>query len=227
MRHRKVILFLLCLGFIPLAVIGQESDWFEYKLEDVKISFPTEDVYQLDTLVNDLRLRQLYGEVEKMIFFTQLLPAENNAGDANYSELPYDEESLLKYYDGVAEGASNAIRAAKVEGEKISYDGLIGYQAKYKDPNDKVVVESKTFLAGDQLIVVSVYNPAIEKDALKKAFFESLDLSQLKSKEQFTGKSWSYRRGYFLGQMLFYLLAGGGLVFSIVYFVKKSRSARN
>lgn len=227
MRYRKVILFVIFFGIIPMTIIGQESDWFEYELEDLTISFPTEEVYQLDTLVNDLRLRQLYADVENMIFFIQLLPAEQDPEDKNFSELPYDEESLLKYYDGATEGTSNAINAANVTGKKINYQGLIGYQAMYLDQEDKIAVESKTFLVEDMLIVVSVYNPITEKTAITEAFFESLDLSKLKSKSQFTGKSWAYRRGYLVGQMLFYLLAGGGLLFLIVYLVRKGQSSKN
>lgn len=209
------------LFIVPLCLIGQNSNWFEFELENIKIDFPSEEVYQLDTIMKGIRLNQLYTTVGNSTLIIQKLPAESNTRDKNLSSLPYNYESLIEYYDGVIDGAKNSSKAEKVKKEKIKLGELIGYKSIIYNDIEKPIMESRTFLAGKDLIMLSIYNPEKELTELKETFFNSVNLDGLNSLEQYTGKSTAYRQGYVFGKLIFYVMLGVGIFFLIRALRKK------
>lgn len=155
----KIILGLL---LIPFSLIGQEINWYEFQLENIKIDFPTEEVYQLDTIVKGVRLNQLYTQIGNSTLIIQKLPAESSTKDKDLSSLPYNYESLIEYYEGVIDGAKNSSKAEKAKKEEIKLGELIGYKSIIYNDIEKPIMESRTFLAGNDLIMLSIYNPVKE-----------------------------------------------------------------
>lgn len=214
----KIILGLL---LIPFTLIGQETNWYEFELENIKIDFPTEEVYQLDTIVKGVRLNQLYTQIGNSTLIIQKLPAESSTKDKNLSSLPYNYESLIEYYEGVIDGAKESSKAEKTKKEEIKLGELIGYKSIIYTDIEKPVIESRTFLAGNDLIMLSIYNPEKELNDIKEAFFSSVNLDGLDSLKQYTGKSKAYRQGYVFGKLFFYAILGIGIFFLIRTLRKK------
>ncbi|MCK0158950.1 hypothetical protein MWU65_17315 [Cellulophaga sp. F20128] len=211
----KIILGLL---LIPFSLIGQEANWFVFQLENIKIDFPTEEVYQLDTIVKGVRINQLYTQIGISTLIIQKLPAESSTKDKDLSSLPYNYESLIEYYEGVIDGVKNSSKAEK---EEIKLGELIGYKSIIYNDIEKPIMESRTFLAGNDLIMLSIYNPAKELNDIKETFFSSVNLDGLDSLEQYTGKSKAYRQGYVFGKLFFYAILGIGIFFLIRKLRKK------
>jgi len=217
----QLITTIILLILMPLNLIGQESEWYEFELENIKIEFPSKEVYQLDTIVDGIRLNQLYTQIENSTFILQRLPAENSTRNKNLSSLPYNHESLIEYYNEVIDGAKNSYKSEKVKKQKINFGELIGYESIFYDDRDKPIIESRTYLAGKDLIMVSVYNPETGINEIKNTFFNSLNLDKINSLEQYIGKPKAYRQGYVFGKLFFYLLIGLGIFFLIKTFRKK------
>ena len=207
--------------FLPFGLTGQESKWYEFELENVKIDFPTEEVYQLDTIVKGIRLNQLYATIGNSTLILQKLPAVSSSKDMNLSSLPNNYESLLEYYNGVIDGVKQSAKAEKVKKEKINLGELIGYESVIYNNIEKPLIESRIFLAGNDLVMVSVHNPEIEINNTKNTFFNSLNLNNLDSLEQYSGKSKAYRLGYLFGNIFLYALLGVGIFFLIRTIRKK------
>ncbi|MDN5215797.1 hypothetical protein QQ020_27210 [Fulvivirgaceae bacterium BMA12] len=196
-------------------------EWYEFDFENIKINFPTEEVFQLDTIVKGVRINQLYTTIGNSTLIVQKLPAENKLNDENLSNLPYDYKSLVEYYDGVIAGVKNSSNAKKVEKKEIKLGELIGYNSIYYDENGNSFSESNSFLVNNSLIIVSVYNLKLEQKEIKEGFFNSLNLDNLGSLKQYTGKSKAYQQGYVFGKLLLYALIGIGLFFLIRTLRKK------
>jgi hypothetical protein len=217
------IKFTIILGFIltPLSLIGQDYNWYEYELENVKIEFPTEEVYQLDTVINGLRLNQLYAQIDNSTFIIQKLLAENGISDKNLSSLPHNYQSLIEYYEGVIEGVKKRNQAENVQNDEIKIGDLIGFKSLIFNEIENPFVESRIFLAGDDLIMLSVYNPDSRLAAVNDEFLNSVNLEDLDSLEQYSGQSSEYKFGYLLGKFSIYALMGIGLFFVVKSFRKK------
>ena len=223
MRKTKIDTLIIVLLYLlmPLTLIGQESQWYEFELENVKVDFPTDEVFQLDTIVNGIRVNQLYTQIGNSTLILQKLPAESSSKGKELSSLPYDYKSLIEYYDGVIDGAKDGFNAEKVKNEEIKLGELIGYKSFFYKDQEKPLIESRTFLAGNDLIMLIVYNPEIELKEIKDAFFNSVNLDGLDSLEQYTGKSKAYRQGYVFGKLFFYAMFGVGIFFLIRTLRKK------
>ena len=215
---RQIILILVLL---PIQIIGQELEWYEFELENIRIDFPTEEVFQLDTIVKGTRLNQLYTTIGNATLIVQKLPAENKLGIENLSALPYDYKSLIEYYNEVVEGAKGSSNALKVENKEIKLGELIGYNSKYYRDTDVAFNESNTFLIDNSLIVISCYNLETSQEELKEKFFNSLNVENFKSLNQYKGKPKGYRQGYLFGKLFFYGLIGVGLFFVVRALRKK------
>lgn len=211
-----VLVFVIILIFgIPINSIGQETDWYSFELEKIEIEFPTEEVYQFDTIVNGFLLKQLYTHIENSTFILQKLPAEKSVINRNLSSLPYNYSSLIEYYDGVIEGTSKTANAQKVTKEEIRKGDIIGYKSLIYKENDEPFIESRTFLAGKNLIMASIYNPDKEMREINTVFFNSLNLDGLDSLDQYTGVSKEYKQGYIFAKLVIYAMCGVGIFFLI------------
>ena len=214
--------FILVFLFLPLSLFGQEESWFTFDLDNVQIDFPTEEVYQLDTILKGFELKQLYGYVGNSTFMIQMLPAERDLKDRNFSGLPYDYESLMKYYGNIVEGTNSKVKAEHVIKEEVKLGELIGQRAIYYDAETAPTLESRIFLAGDLLLMMSIYQPVEGANDFNETFFSSLNLDGLASVDQYTGKSQSYRQGYLIGQLLGPVLLGI-IIFVVVRLLVRKR----
>ena len=97
------IKFTIILGLVlsSFTLKAQDANWYEYEMENVKIDFPTREVYQLDTVINGLSLKQLYAQIDNSTFLVQKLLAESGISDKNLSSLPCVKP--VEYYEGVIE----------------------------------------------------------------------------------------------------------------------------
>ncbi|NVK52350.1 MAG: hypothetical protein HWD85_05400 [Flavobacteriaceae bacterium] len=216
----KIILGLI---LIPINLIGQNSKWHEFDLQNIKVDFPTEEVFQLDTILKGIRINQLYSQIGNSTLIVQKLPAESNTINKNLSSLPYDYESLIKYYEGVIEGVRKSSKAKEVIKEEIKIKELIGYKSIIYNKIEEPIMESRIFLAGNDLIMISIYNPTKELNDIKATFFNSMKLGSLDSLEQYTGKSKAYKQGYIFGKIFFYIIAFSAGIFFLIRTLKRKK----
>ncbi|WP_339608824.1 hypothetical protein [uncultured Roseivirga sp.] len=217
------IKFTIILGLVlsSFSLTAQDGNWYEYELENIKIDFPTEEVYQLDTIVNGLRLNQLYAQINNSTFIIQKLLAESGISDKNLSSLPHNRETLIEYYEGVIDGIKKQNEAENVQNEEIKIGELIGFNSLVYNTKEAPIVESRLLLAGEDLIMLSIYNPEESLSEVNEVFLNSLDLQNLNSLEQYSGQSGAYRIGYLLGQLSIYAILGIGLFFVVKLFRRK------
>ena len=217
----KALYLLLITVILPIKLIGQETEWYEFELENIRIEFPTEEVFQLDTIVTGIRLNQLYTTIDNATLIIQKLPAEKTLSDTHLSSLPYDYSSLIEYYDGVVDGAMEKSNAQNVEKKEINFGGLVGYNSIFYDEKGDSFIVSNTFLVENSLIMISCYNLGTDQNNIKTKFFNSLNFDNFESLKQYTGKSKAYRQGYAIGKLFFYAFLGIGLFFLVKTLRKK------
>ncbi len=202
---------------------GQETSWHQYKLENIEVHFPLEEVYEQDTIIQNKRIRQMFCYYHNSTLLLQKLPAEQNSFLQQNSILPYDYESLLKYYDGFVEGLVKSSQSLRADKREISMDSLIGYETTIYKTNEDRYMEVRAFLVEKNIIAVSIYNPTEESDIIKTNFFNSLNLANLESKNQFTGTSKEYRQGQLAGKIFIYVLFASVLFF-VIRLLRKTKS---
>ena len=170
----KVLQVVFMVVLLPIQLIGQERQWHEFELDKIKINFPTKEVFQLDTVIAGVELKQLYARFENSTLIIQKISANDALGNKDLSSLPYDHKSLIEYYNGIVDGANDSYKAEEIKREEIKLGVLIGYRATYYDGTGTPFVESNIFLAGEELISISFHNLQPEIYQIKEAFLSSL-----------------------------------------------------
>ena len=222
-KSLRVLQLIFLVTLIPVQLSGQETDWFEFELENIRVDFPIEEVSQLDTIYEGTRINQLYTTIGGSTLIIQEIRTESNLSDENLSSLPHDYNSLIEYYDGVVDGAKNSSNAQRLEKKEIKLGELIGYNAKYYNEGDILFNESNYFLVDNNLVNISYYTLEPGEQKLKNQFFNSLNLDNFESLEQYNGKPPAYRRGYIFGKIAFYIIMAILLFFGIRAIIYKKK----
>src|SRR5690606_31518960 len=204
----KNMFLLLVLVSLPSRVIGQDIDWFEYNLDSITIEFPTDEVFLLDTIIKDVRIKQLAAYIENSSLVFQKTVAEQRLRDNNLSSLPNNYEALMEYYDGVLRGMKDKSNASRVEKSEIKKNELIGYQTLFYNTEGNLFFEAEIFLIERDLIIISCFDTNTILYETKERFFNSFNFDNLKSLNQYTGVSKEYRQGYIFGKLSIYVVCG-------------------
>ena len=102
-KSLRVLQLIFLVTLIPVQLSGQETDWFEFELENIRVDFPIEEVSQLDTIYEGTRINQLYTTIGGSTLIIQEIRTESNLSDENLSSLPHDYNSLIEIIHIVAD----------------------------------------------------------------------------------------------------------------------------
>ena len=216
MKHITLLLFSFLVLLFTNLTFGQELNWYEYKLDHISIDFPSEDIFLMDTVISQLKIKQIYTTYENTSLLLQKLPIEG--------KLPYDYNSLIQYYLGVSEGMTNDSKKEKFVNSEIKHDGFIGYKTIIYDANGKPFNESNTFLIDSNLITITYYNFEPFDNKTKNQFFNSLKFGELSSSKQYSGESLAYRQGKLFGELMFYVVLLVAVFIFLWYLFKKKQT---
>lgn len=217
----NILVFLLLSTIISLKVIGQESNWYKFELEKIKIDFPTKKVYQLDTIISGHKMIQLCAKIGYSRFCLQKLLIEDSLENKSRSSLPYDYKSLIKFYSKIINSAKNNYNAEYIYKEEIKLGGLIGYKSIIYNNLKNPLIELRIFLIENNLITQSIYQAENKSTKIKEKFFNSIDFNSLNSLEQYTTNSKSYKLGYLFGKSFVYIILSTGFLLLIIVLRKK------
>lgn len=215
---RKIIL-LLTLVLTTNFLSAQNQEWLSYDLDSIiSIEMPN-DVFELDTIAQGIRMHQIYSHKENSTFIVQKALLEKENQNEDLSKLPYDLKSLKEQYNGVIDGISSEIPYELESKELIEKDKYKGYRLKFKDSLNNPTYEVEFYLLNKHLysfFYVSLENfDTNEKDL----FFNSIRINTDQKISQYLGKSQSYRIGYVFGKYFFYILIFG----VIIYFITRKK----
>lgn len=213
------VIFLLLL--VTINVKGQELTWYKFELEDIKIDFPTKEVFLLDTVIDNQKISQLFAKIDNSQFILQKLRIENNTENKIRPSLPYNYESLTRFYNGVIDVVKEKSKAKNILKEEIKLGKLIGYKSFIYNNIEEPLIEFRIFLIQDNLITLSIYNPEKKSKKIKDKFFQSLNFKNLDSIKQYSMASKIYRLGYIFGNIFFYTALFAGLILLVVLIRKK------
>lgn len=225
---KKTLLLFLLISVLPGKLVAQDIQLFDYEMDSIVMKFPGEDVRLIDTITEGTKLKQLYTTVGSSTYIFQKMPLNSNPGVTKDRQLPYDRESLLNYYEGVAKGTIKAIGAETVKSEEIKLGHLIGYKSIFFDSNKKPFYEMHTFVVNNNIINICCYEKSKINSSMQNKFFDSLDLDLLEPINQFAKEdkayTTGYRMGYLIAQFSIYIimaLATIGLIWLIARKKKK------
>lgn len=193
---------------------SQDLPWVEFDIDAlVSVSFPGEGAYELDTILQRLKVYQLYTTIDDVTFVAQKSPCDVTIIDKNLSRLPHDKKSLLKYYDAITKGMANDKNSSKVVNNEINNSGLFGRKAIFKDSLGYVFYECHLYVLEDNLYKIGVFSDGEYEHDLKNMFFSFMEIKNPQSINQYLGKSPEYRQGSLFSIFLFALLGIIGIAF--------------
>jgi|SaaInlLV_10m_DNA_1039704.scaffolds.fasta_scaffold46277_1 hypothetical protein len=215
---RKIIL-LLTLVLTTNILSAQNQEWLSYDLDSIiSIEMPN-DVFELDTIAQGMRMYQIYSHTENSTFIAQKALFEKENQNEDLSKLPYDLKSLKEQYNGVINGISSGIPYELESKELIEKDKYKGYRLKFKDSLNNPTYEVEFYLLNKHLY--SFFYVGLENfDTNEKdLFFNSIEINTDQKISQYLGKAQSYRIGYVFGKYFFYILIFG----VIIYFIARKK----
>ena len=122
-----------------------------YELDSiVSIDLPGE-VYEMDTIVQGIRMYQIYSITKNSTCIVQKALFEKEHLNENLSNLPYDLKSLKKQYNGIADGMANSIPYELSSRELIEKENFKGYRLKFKDALNNPIYEVEFYLLNKHL----------------------------------------------------------------------------
>lgn len=215
-------LFTALLFFTSISFYGQEQIWNVYEFDSiVSIEMPFEEVYELDTIIQNKNIFQLFQTNDLgTSFIIQRMNLEEVGTDPNFSKLPYDLSSLEKWYSEIVSGVVDQSGFLVLKQEKIIVDDKIANHIELGE-NNKVTYKSSILILNKYLYSFILYN--IEGFNTKDTyFFESIKLNTNLKTTQFTGTSQGYRIGYLFGRYFFYVI----LIILLIFFVKQHHNKK-
>lgn len=95
---RKIIL-LFILALLTNISYSQNQEWLTYDLDSIiSIEMPNE-VFELDTIAQGMRMYQIFSHTENSSFIAQKALFEKENINEALSKLPYDLKSLKEQYN--------------------------------------------------------------------------------------------------------------------------------
>lgn len=215
---RKIIL-ILTLVLTTNIISSQSSEWLTYELDSIiSIEMPN-DVFELDTIAQGMRMYQIYSHTENSTFIAQKALFEKENQNEDLSKLPHNLESLKEQYTGLVDGISSSIPYELDSKELIEKDNFKGYKLKFKDSLNNPTYEVEFYLLNKHLY--SFFYVGLENfdENEKDLLFKSIKINTDQKISQYLGKAQSYRIGYVFGKFLFYALIIG----LVIYYIRTRR----
>ena len=215
------IILLLTLVLSTNILSSQNQEWLTYELDSIiSIEMPNE-VFELDTIAQGIRMYQIYSHTENSTFIAQKALFEKENQNEDLSRLPYDLKSLKEQYNGIIDGIASSIPYELESKELIEKENFIGYRLKFKDSLNNPTYEVEFYLLNKHLY--SFFYVGLENfdENEKDLLFKSIKINTDQKISQYLGKAQSYRIGYIFGKYFFYILIFGVIIYFIVRKKKK------
>lgn len=194
-----LLIFLLSINFI----YSQNNDWFQHEIDSlISISIPSNEVFIIDTIANNIKLHQIYNTIGKSTFVGQRTQ-DLNIINENLSTLPHNLESLKTFYNQVIKGITRTT-PFKLKSKKFIFEDDF-YQCKLKlvDSTNKKIYESQLILLNQYCYNITYLNQFDFNENEKEIFINSIKINKTIKTTQYKGKSLSYRIGYLTGEYFF------------------------
>ncbi len=207
---------------IPLALLmlflmntsnAQTGQWSVYELDSrVSIELPGE-VYEMDTVIKGESLYQLYSEAQGALFIAQVISYEMDS-EGRYPGLPSDTDDLEVFYQNVTKGIMNTTQNELAAASTIDIKGLSGYELilSFEEKPTRI---SRILLVENKLISL-VYNDELNFNTnVANMFFESVDIADVQSVNQYIGTSQEFLLGELIGELIAYLFIIAVIIFAV------------
>jgi hypothetical protein len=217
---RKIIL-LLTLVLSTNILSSQNQEWLTYELDSIISLEMPNDVFELDTIAQGVRMYQIYSHTVNSTFIAQKALFEKENQNEDLSKLPYDLKSLKDQYNGMIDGIASGIPYELESKELIEKENFKGYRLKFKDSLNNPTYEVEFYLLNKHLY--SFFYVGLENfdENEKDLLFKSIKINTDQKISQYLGKAQSYRIGYVFGKYFFYILIFGVIIYFI--FRKKKK----
>jgi hypothetical protein len=176
---------LLLLGFQSL----RAQIWNTYDVDSiVRVRMPWV-VYELDTMLKEKHLYQIYSEDSSTTYIVKKLFDINKIVLDRSIPAPVDEKSLKKFYQSMAFVAAETRYQETSISRPIYKQSLMGYRFTLEKNKDYPYNETQLFFVNNQLYTFQ-YNQNIKMDSLDRSFFfDSIQFSDQYELKQFNEKS--------------------------------------
>ncbi|MBL4605655.1 MAG: hypothetical protein JKY02_08370 [Flavobacteriaceae bacterium] len=173
---------------------SQVEEWNTYDFDSiVAIDMPFE-VYEIDSIIDNRRNYQIYSENDSSKFIAQKLYLGKVYSNVESVPLPYDNNSLEKYYSDIIWMFTEGFKYDLNHTKPINKFNLKGYKLTFNDSNGLPVHETSFFIANKNFYSFSYINTNGLNEIERKKFFDSIifdseiELKQYYEKTSFINK---------------------------------------
>lgn len=208
------------------ALKAQNDQWLVYDLDSqISIGLPGE-VFEMDTIIRNESLYQIYSEFEGARFIVQKVSYKKNSR-GRYVDLPADSDELEKYYQGVIKGIMNTAFGELQQTTTIEIGGLTGYELLLSNENEKPIRIVRFLLIENKLINM-IYSDETNLDLdIAELFYGSIDITDTKSVNQHIGTSREFLLGELVGELIGYVIVIVLIIFIVKMASKRSKGKRS
>ncbi len=215
----KKVLLLLAFVLTTNSIVSQNEEWLNYDLDSIISIKGGAEMIELDTIVQGMKMYQLYFHTENSSFIAQKTLFKN--GSEDFSTLPYDLKSLKEQYKGVVDGMKSGIPYELETSRLVERQGFKGFRLRFKDSLNNPVYQGEIYLLNKNLYSFFYVSLADFSEIEKDLFFNSIKINTDKNISQYLGKSKEYRMGALFGKYFFYILLFGVIIYFV--FIKKKK----
>ncbi|MBS4036470.1 MAG: hypothetical protein KGZ85_18555 [Ignavibacterium sp.] len=210
---------MLLLVIVSSIYLFSQQDWINYNIEDyISINLPTEPI-----VFDTLGTTTISSETDSYII---LITKMNNNSKVNAKISSEDE--LNKFYEGVVNGYLKSTKGELVDKNlsKIANLRSVSYSIRLTRGDENRLYFIHSIFIEDCMYTFQFLQLEIDDEELKETrdiFFNSINISKsLNLQDQFTAyeEVSSYKLGYFVGQIFFYLIL---ISIPIIFIIRRKR----
>ena len=214
------ILWVIALTLQSNVASSQNSDWYQFDIDSiVSIQFPTSQVYELDTVINRVRLYQLRADVSNSSLSMQKLRMGRFTEE--YS-LPKDSLDLMKFYDGVIKGLTNKSGFQKKEDYLAKKGQYYGKRVELQNIEGNTLI-AEMYLLNDYLYKVLYLSDSSFNKEEQNDFMNSFVINNNAPVSQFKQEPTAFSIGFLIGKLSSYLLMIAFVIWLIMRFIKSRK----
>lgn len=216
--------YLITFYFLLTTIIcnAQSEEWNTYTFDSAvsEIQLPLEP-FVLDTIVSGMEMRILYSNT-----FTASFQVQRIKLDVQNEGPMASKKDLSEFYRGFVNSYNPPYGALK-NVEPMETQGFEGRKITGKDiESNNPSTEQQTLVINEYVYSFVYTNPTDFNKEERDAFFNSIQLKLSENDYQYRedlSSGSGYQVGYFIGQLVAFLVFGGLIIALIIFIIKKLR----
>ncbi|MFD2565803.1 hypothetical protein [Pseudotenacibaculum haliotis] len=164
---------------------SQDIEWSTYDFDSIVYLDMPNEVYEMDTIINNQKLYQIFSKNDSVEFVAQKILLGKMSSNGEVIRPPDDIKSLNKLYSDLIWVFTEPYEQYFGSSKEIIKNDLKGFKLTFKNDNEKIVIEVDLFIVNKSFYTFSYSNLNGLNEADRDLFFNSINFDSKQELKQY------------------------------------------